>query len=321
MRQQDCSGSKLIRTSTLSSEFIRNNLDVINTTVDLNVSDKINQMSDNWTREEEMQGRRLVKLTVTNESMSKFCVSADAVSPADYNPRDLVVSCIRWAEKNVDVVTSVDIIVVLEYFVGQAFSIEEKSRIRRNLQFLKPFTITKTNEDSKRLFNAIMAMENPRPRNIEKDLKVFKWADLFVAVSKVLSKYSPNPNREGLGVETSVPVNGTYNTNGTNGTNGFAVDNGKLPSQEGVGIKANGVSSSESPDDKNPNLEWLSLVTRYPLRGPSPHYPNIQQLFEAVPSLRASCPQSADYVFTGVPPSFRAYGGAASFRQRRVACL
>ncbi|QFZ29365.1 hypothetical protein EJF18_50603 [Clavispora lusitaniae] len=166
-----------------------------------------------------------------------------------------------------------------------------------------------------------MAMENPRPRNIEKDLKVFKWADLFVAVSKVLSKYSPNPNRESSGVESSVPVNGTYNTNGTNGTNGFAVDNGKLSSQEGVGIKANGVSSSESPDDKNPNLEWSSSVTRYPLRGPSPHYPNIQQLFEAVPSLRASCPQSADYVFTGVPPSFRAYGGAASFRQRRVACL
>ena len=39
-----------------------------------------------------------------------------------------------------------------------------------------------------------MSMENPRPRNIEKDLKVFDWSDLGRAVQKVMSKYYVVPS-------------------------------------------------------------------------------------------------------------------------------
>lgn len=163
--------------------------------IQLHVSATVDQMVTGWNESELEAGRRLVNLTVVRDSYANFHIDAQCISPHSYTPGDgrLVVSCIRWEEKDRHVVTSVDVILVLEYLVGEQFSIEEKSRIRRNLQFLKPSTVTRSNNESKRIFNSLMAMENPRPRNIEKDLKVFDWNELFVAVKKVLSKYSANP--------------------------------------------------------------------------------------------------------------------------------
>lgn len=191
----------LLRTSTLLSEYIRKHLDIINTPVQLKVSPSVKKETADWTPEETVAGRRLVKLVVTRESYAKFHVEAQSVSQSAYTAGSgtPVISCIHWEEKNQYVVTSVDVITVLEHLVGKLFSIEEKSRIRRNLQFLKPATITRSNADSKRMFNKIMAMESPRPRNIEKDIKVFDWSELFVAVQKVLSKYSANPEQANSG--------------------------------------------------------------------------------------------------------------------------
>lgn len=187
-------GADLIRTSRLSSDFIRKHLDIINTPIRLDVDPCANDMISGWTPEEVACGRRLVLLVVSREAHAHIRIQARPVPPNSVPPHDkhLIISCIRWAEKDSYVVTSVDVLLVLEYLVGELFSIEEKSRIRRNLQFLKPCTVTRG--DNSRLFNLLMSMENPRPRNIEKDLKVFKWTDLFVAVKKVLSKYSTNPH-------------------------------------------------------------------------------------------------------------------------------
>lgn len=61
-------------------------------------------------------------------------------------------------------------------------------------------------------------MENPRPRNIEKDLKVFNWNDLGKAIAKVMSKYyvvsSPSPGSSNLWYNGghqlhNVPLSGT----------------------------------------------------------------------------------------------------------------
>lgn len=194
MNQSEKGQSKLVRTSTLSPEVIRNNLNLLKTAIDLTMCENITQMSKCWSEEELSQGRRLVKILIESDTPPNLKMKTEPVSIGDFNKDDLVISCIRWSEKNIDVVTSVDIIVVIEHIVGQSLSLEEKSRIRRNLQFLKPYTINKTGADRKSLFDSIMAMGNPKPRTIEKDLKVFKWTDLLVAVSKVLSKYSPNPN-------------------------------------------------------------------------------------------------------------------------------
>lgn len=186
----------LLRTSTLLSEYIRKHLDFINTPIQLHVNPSVDQMTCGWIDQEISVGRRLVHLKVARESYANFHIDFEAISPESCTSGDrrLVISCIKWEEKSRFVVTSVDVILVLECLVGEQFSIEEKSRIRRNLQFLKPWTITRSNNESKRIFNSLMAMENPRPRNIEKDLKVFEWGELFVAVRKVLSKYSANPH-------------------------------------------------------------------------------------------------------------------------------
>lgn len=186
----------LVRTSTLTPDYIKSNLGIVNRPVLLHVSEEVEKVVKLWSPTELDQERKLVELLIVRDGYSDFQILARAPSASPSLPNDgrVVISCVRWEEKGITVVTSVDIISLLEKLVGSSFSTEEKSRIRRNLQFLKPYTITRSSPESRRLFNLLMAMENPRPRNIEKDLKVFKWDDLFVAAQRVLSKYCANPN-------------------------------------------------------------------------------------------------------------------------------
>lgn len=183
-------------------------------------------MQLNWCKEEEQEERRLVRLSVHRESYATFKILAEPVSPFSYSSSDdsLVISCIKWKEKDICVVTSVDVILVLEFLVGEHFSIEEKSRVRRNLQFLKPYTVTKSSNESRRLFSSLMSMENPRPRNIEKGLKVFEWSDLFVAVNRVLSKYSANP--ENTNAQNLTTTNVTSNDGDASKTELSTLSNG-----------------------------------------------------------------------------------------------
>lgn len=87
-------------------------------------------------------------------------------------------------------VTSVDAIYLLEALVGGRFSVEEKNRIRRNLERCKPDTMSKTKEETREFFSLIMGFPKPKPRNIEKDVKIFRWSDLPGALAKSISKYS-----------------------------------------------------------------------------------------------------------------------------------
>ncbi|GEQ70623.1 hypothetical protein JCM33374_g4301 [Metschnikowia sp. JCM 33374] len=200
----------LIRTSRLSSEYIRKNLDTINVPIRLKTDESFGQIKRNWSEEELKNERRLVSLEVNRENFTTFNIKFSTVPPSSV-PKDhkgLIISCIRWKEKDMMVVTSVDILLVLESLVGEPFSVEEKSRIRRNLQFLKPNTIARST--SGRLFHSLMSMENPRPRNIEKDVKVFNWNTFFDALNKVLSKYSANPAV--FGPQAKAPVQEYYPT-------------------------------------------------------------------------------------------------------------
>lgn len=205
----------LIRTSRLSSDYIKKNLDTINVPIRLLVEECFHKMTLNWTRQEKAAERRIVLLQISREDLSTFRIKCSPVAQGPVEPDEspTVISCIRWEENGSYVVTSVDVLLILEALVGEQFSVEEKSRIRRNLQFLKPDTVTRASND--RLFNSIMAMENPRPRNIEKDLKVFKWENLTDAVNKVLSKYSANPAASGLSSKfTPGPISGISNAMG-----------------------------------------------------------------------------------------------------------
>lgn len=86
-------------------------------------------------------------------------------------------------------VTSVDTIFLLEALLGTRFTIEEKNRIRRNLEQSKPDTIAKTKPETESFFKLLMSFPKPKPRNIEKDVKVFRWKDLELAMLKSIAKY------------------------------------------------------------------------------------------------------------------------------------
>jgi hypothetical protein len=83
----------------------------------------------------------------------------------------------------------VDTIYLLESLVGVRFTVEEKNRIRRNLEGFRPLTVSKAKADSEDFFKVIMGFPAPKPRNIEKDVKVFPWKILSHALKKIIGKY------------------------------------------------------------------------------------------------------------------------------------
>jgi hypothetical protein len=148
-------------------------------------------MAENWTPEEWENKRRLV-LFKKKQTGSVLTVSFQAVSPAERPPHSICISCIWWEEKQACYVTSVDTIHLLEQLLAapNRFGVDEKNRIRRNLEGFRPATVSKSRAESEEFFKVIMGFGNPKPRNIEKDVKVFQWKDLGQALQKIVSKYS-----------------------------------------------------------------------------------------------------------------------------------
>ncbi|EGV62036.1 hypothetical protein CANTEDRAFT_135965 [Yamadazyma tenuis ATCC 10573] len=212
---------RLVRTSSLHPEFIRQNLGLVNTPIKLLFDKDTSTVTENWTEEEVRQQRRLVKFEFVSLTNADFLVNFKPIPKSEFTNDTPIISCIYWQEKDLHIVTSVDIILLLEFLIQQSFSIEEKNRIRRNLQSLQPLTITRSNKNYERFFQLIMSMEDPRPRNIEKDLKVFKWTDLCSALNKVISKYcsranaSDNPisNTEAIGLNSTTATPTYHPTN------------------------------------------------------------------------------------------------------------
>lgn len=138
------------------------------------------------------------------------------------NNTSLVVSCIYWRDRNDYFITSVDCIYLLEGLIGVQFTVEEKNRIRRNLEGFRPLTVSKCKPDCAEFFKLIMGFPHPKPRNIEKDVKVFSWKTLPHALRKIIRKYTPsysstNASANGLGhhsTATCMPSTTTTNAGG-----------------------------------------------------------------------------------------------------------
>ncbi|RAL61199.1 hypothetical protein DID88_010278 [Monilinia fructigena] len=150
-------------------------------------------MVANWTAEEWESKRRLVQFK-RSQSGCTITTTFNPISADERPPNGVVISCIFWEEKNDCYVTSVDTITLLEALVAAKFTVEEKNRIRRNLEGFRPATVSKGKPDSEEFFKVIMAFPNPKPRNIEKDVKVFHWKDLGPALKKIIGKYSASPS-------------------------------------------------------------------------------------------------------------------------------
>jgi hypothetical protein len=154
----------------------------------LEIQGDLEAMAIHWSEEEFESRRRLVHFR-RSQSGSTITTTFSPVSVDDRPPNSVCISCIFWEEKQECFVTSVDTIYLLEQLVAARFTVEEKNRIRRNLEGFRPLTVSKGKPESEEFFKVIMAFPAPKPRNIEKDVKVFHWKDLASALKKIIGKY------------------------------------------------------------------------------------------------------------------------------------
>ncbi len=154
----------------------------------LKIKGDLDSMAENWTVEEWNSKRRLVNFT-RHQAANIIHADFKPITPEERPPNSTCISCIWWEEKKECYVTSVDTIYLLESLVAVRFTVEEKNRIRRNLEGFRPLTVSKAKSDSEDFFKIIMAFPNPKPRNIEKDVKVFPWKILAHALKKIIGKY------------------------------------------------------------------------------------------------------------------------------------
>ncbi|KAJ5776147.1 uncharacterized protein N7511_001158 [Penicillium nucicola] len=184
----------LIRTSTMQTSTISQNPQfnpyaMYPSKAVLKLNGDLDSMTQGWSKEERHCQRRLVQFT-RSQTGSTIVGDFKAVTPEDRAPNSICISCISWEGKSECYVTSVDTIYLLESLVAVRFTVEEKNRIRRNLEGFRPLTVSKAKADSEEFFKVIMGFPAPKPRNIEKDVKVFPWKILSSALKKIIGKYS-----------------------------------------------------------------------------------------------------------------------------------
>lgn len=183
-------GSPTAATHPIAASFNPYAMYPSNTKATLKLDGDLDSMAKGWTNEESSVQRRLVRFRRT-QSGSTITASFEPVTPEEHAhaPGCIYVNCIWWAEKSACYITSVDTIQLLESLVAVRFTVEEKNRIRRNLEGFRPLTVSKTRPDCEEFFKVIMGFPSPKPRNIEKDVKVFPWRILAHALKKIIGKY------------------------------------------------------------------------------------------------------------------------------------
>ncbi|KAL6719800.1 hypothetical protein ACLMJK_001721 [Lecanora helva] len=175
-----------------SSDSLFNPYGVYTKRAVIHICGDLNVMRDEWTPEEKLAKRRLVCFRGEQRGSTintYFQAVKPDERPSSSQAREKRISCIYWEERDEYFVTSVDTIALLETLVGARFQVDEKNRIRRNLETHHPETICKGKAETESFFKVIMGFPSPKPRNIEKDVKVFRWHDLAQALGKVIGKY------------------------------------------------------------------------------------------------------------------------------------
>ncbi|KAI9805071.1 MAG: hypothetical protein M1825_000905 [Sarcosagium campestre] len=180
--------------------------------------DAMGDTSD-WDKDETDSKRRIV-LFQRSQDGNAIHASFRPVTQDCRQQNIICISCIWWEEKNECYVTSVDTIALLESLVAVRFTVEEKNRIRRNLEGFRPLTVSKGKQDSEEFFKVIMGFPAPKPRNIEKDVKVFPWKILAHALKKIIGKYSASYASTAAALPT--PVSSSGYVSGGSGTGTMA---------------------------------------------------------------------------------------------------
>ncbi|KAK3179161.1 hypothetical protein K4F52_009350 [Lecanicillium sp. MT-2017a] len=286
---------QLIRTSTIANGAGNNGsyhpISLYSTKAVLKINGKLDSMVEGWTQEEWDSKRRIVVFR-KSQTGSTLTANFRAVPLSERPPNSICVSCIYWAEKRECFVTSVDTIHLLEQLVAapNRFSVEEKNRIRRNLEGFHPLTVSKAKADSEEFFKIIMGFPNPKPRNIEKDVKVFPWKILEPALKKIIGKYSASPSSTLPPANMGNPVSTAhYAPLPTPPAHSMVSQSSSMPSQHGDPHSQYSISSSHHDAIPSPRSlsgsqqNWAPYsAPAYPpttrtmspsIRGQSPHQP------------------------------------------------
>jgi hypothetical protein len=152
-----------------------------------------NDMTQSWSQEEFKVRRRVVQFFKSG-GRKRVRVSFKVVDPKERPKNGIFVSCVYWYDKTTQCdkwyFTSTDYLNLFESLTGIRLTSDEKNRIRRNLEEYKPITIGKNKNDSDEIYKDLMTYSFAKPRNAEKDIKIYEWRHLIRAVEKIINKYS-----------------------------------------------------------------------------------------------------------------------------------
>ncbi|KAL8993819.1 MAG: hypothetical protein Q9169_006063 [Polycauliona sp. 2 TL-2023] len=169
----------------------------------LGIQGNLAGVTDNWTLRETMAKRRLVEFgrSQIEGKVTTFFAPVEACTR-----KRSTISCILWERSDgycQHVITSVDIIHLLEFLIDCQTDTDEKNRIRRNVDKFEAKTTYKDDPETGPLFNLIMGFPDPKPRHIAKPVKVFPWNQLATAVAR-----APTSQPKGLLKSESKPESG-----------------------------------------------------------------------------------------------------------------
>ncbi|RYC79480.1 hypothetical protein BFJ63_vAg17636 [Fusarium oxysporum f. sp. narcissi] len=186
---------ELVRTSTIPRKTGMNSDCHISDQAVLKIAGKLESMAENWTSEERANRRRIVLFRKTQKG-STVNATCQPVSVNERPTNSICISCIWWAERRECYVTSVDTVHLLEQLIGGPYSFSglEKGRVRANLASFESLIVSNCKPDTVAFFNIIMGFSDPKPRDLEKDIKVFPWRILGDALKSVFGKYSISPS-------------------------------------------------------------------------------------------------------------------------------
>ncbi|KAL8832218.1 MAG: hypothetical protein Q9170_004977 [Blastenia crenularia] len=225
---------RIVRTSQLPGAASLSSSELESIRASLSIPGDLDAMQKNWTADERKTNRRLVHFWRQSQNGRFVSAGFEPVTTESKTPKNTSINCIYWERKGECYITSVDAISVLEIMVGERFDVPEKNRVRRNFSGFEPVTMHKhRSEDAKNptpqikeqdieqeeveeFFRVIMTLPQPRPRNIEKAIKVYPWRLLGRMLTQVMRKYSADyistghlPSATG---SLNRPINNTLDT-------------------------------------------------------------------------------------------------------------
>jgi hypothetical protein len=307
----------LIRTSTLQQSHNLSAVQSFNpyamypTKAVLELNGDLDSMALNWTAEEKAAKRRLVQFT-RSQNGSTIHADFNPVTPEERAPNSICISCIYWDGKDECFVTSVDTIYLLESLVAVRFTVEEKNRIRRNLEGFHPLTVSKIKADSEEFFKVIMGFPAPKPRNIEKDVKVFPWKVLSQALKKIIGKYSASYSSTAGALPVSLSVSHSLSPDlgneSHNASSPQSVADSTASNAYHVNFNSAAFAPAFAPVTSSVDSEFAVSVS-----GPNPGYPAISAAYQFEQGFRGDMnqpswdftpsSQTEDYTYMNMPYS------------------